>query len=146
MTPMDGERMASTVVEALTAEPVLRERDSAGRTIVRRPRTILWFAIVGLALAGVLCGLYWFNGFRQQAMATYFAHNKPPPAQISAVVAQTQPLPRFAPGSGSITAVRQVTVTPEIGGRVVKIFFEPGATVKAGDPLVQLNHAPAPGD
>jgi multidrug efflux system membrane fusion protein len=143
---MDGERMASTVVEALTAEPVLRERDSAGRTIVRRPRTILWFAIVGLALAGVLYGLYWFNGFRQQAMATYFAHNKPPPAQISAVVAQTQSVPRFAPGIGSITAVHQVTVNPEIGGRVVKIFFEPGATVKAGDPLVQLNDAPDRGD
>jgi len=42
--------------------------------------------------------------------------------------------------------VHQVTINPEIGGRVVKIFFEPGATVKAGDPLVQLNDAPDRGD
>src|SRR5271155_3403119 len=146
MTPMDGERMASTVVEALTAEPVLRERDSAGRTIVRRPRTILWFAIVGLALAGVLYGLYWFNGFRQQAMATYFANNRPPPAQISAVEVETEAVPRFATGIGSVTAVHQVTINPEVGGRVTKIFFEPGTTVKAGDPLVQLNDAPDRGD
>src|SRR5271169_6070492 len=146
MTAMDGERMVSTPVEALTADPVLRERGNTGRTIMRRPRTILWFAIVGLALAGVLYGLYWFNGFRQQAMATYFANNRPPPAQISAVEVEIETVPRFATGIGSVTAVHQVTINPEVGGRVTKIFFEPGATVKAGDPLVQLNDAPDRGD
>jgi multidrug efflux system membrane fusion protein len=143
---MDGERMAGAPVEALTAEPVLRELGNTGRTIMRRPRTILWFAIVGLALAGVLYGLYWFNAFRQQAMATYFANNRPPPAQISAVEVETEAVPRFATGIGSVTAIHQVTINPEVGGRVTKIFFEPGATVKAGDPLVQLNDAPDRGD
>jgi multidrug efflux system membrane fusion protein len=42
--------------------------------------------------------------------------------------------------------VHQVTINPEVGGRVTKIFFEPGAVVKAGDPLVQLNDAPDRGD
>lgn len=143
---MDGEHMVSTPVEALTADPVLRERSNTGRTIKRRPRTIVWFAIVGVLLAAVLYGLYWFNGFRQQAMATYFANNKPPPAQISAVEVETEAVPRFATGIGSVTAVHQVTINPEVGGRVTKIFFEPGATVKAGDPLVQLNDAPDRGD
>ena len=143
---MDGERMAGTPVEALTADPILRERGNTGRTIRRRPRTILWFAIVGLALAGVLYGLYWFNSFRQQAMATYFANNRPPPAQISAVEVETEAVPRFATGIGSVNAVHQVTINPEVGGRVTKIFFEPGASVKAGDPLVQLNDAPDRGD
>ena len=143
---MDGEQMVSTPVEALTADPILRERSNTGRTIRRRPRTILWFAIVGLALAGVLYGLYWFNSFRQQAMATYFANNRPPPAQISAVEVETEAVPRFATGIGSVTAVHQVTINPEVGGRVTKIFFEPGAAVKAGDPLVQLNDAPDRGD
>jgi multidrug efflux system membrane fusion protein len=143
---MDGEQMVSTPVEALTADPVLRERSNTGRTIKRRPRTIVWFAIVGVLLAAVLYGLYWFNGFRQQAMATYFANNKPPPAQISAVEVETEAVPRFATGIGSVTAVHQVTINPEVGGRVTRIFFEPGATVKAGDPLVQLNDAPDRGD
>jgi membrane fusion protein, multidrug efflux system len=53
---------------------------------------------------------------------------------------------RFATGIGSVTAIHQVTINPEVGGRVTKIFFEPGATVKAGDPLVQLNDAPDRGD
>ena len=55
-------------------------------------------------------------------------------------------MPRFATGIGSVTAVHQVMINPEVGGRVTKIFFEAGATVKAGDPLVQLNDAPDRGD
>ena len=112
----------------------------------RGQRLVRWLVIVTLLLVVVLGGLYEFNRFRTQAIANFFAHNKPPPAQISAVVARTQSVPRFAPGIGSITAVHQVTVNPEVGGRVTKIFFEPGQTVKAGDPLVQINDAPDQGD
>ena len=55
-------------------------------------------------------------------------------------------MPRFATGIGSVTAVHQVTINPEVGARVTKIFFEAGAVVKASDPLVQLNDAPERGD
>ena len=143
---MDGERMATSPSEALIADRVLRERGAAGRTTTRPPRTILWLVIVGLLLAGVLYGLYWFNNFRQHAIATFFANNRPPPAQISAVEVKTAAVPRFASGIGSVTAIHQVTINPEVGGRVTKIFFEAGARVSAGDPLVQLNDAPERGD
>jgi len=134
---MDGEQTSS-------AEGLLRDRSNIGR--VGGPRTIRWFVIVGLLLAIVLGGLYGFNRFREQAIATYFATNKPPPAQISAVEVKTETVPRFANGIGSVTAVHQVTINPEVGGRVTKIFFEAGAVVKASDPLVQLNDAPERGD
>jgi membrane fusion protein, multidrug efflux system len=39
-------------------------------------------------------------------------------------------------------AVKQVTVAPEVAGRVTQIMFEAGQTVKAGDPLVQIYDAP----
>ena len=78
--------------------------------------------------------------------SNFFAHNKPPPAQISAATVVVQNLPRFAPGIGSLAAVHQVTINPEVAGRVTKIFFEPGSIVKAGDPLVQINDAPDRGD
>jgi multidrug efflux system membrane fusion protein len=136
---MDGERM-------VPAEGLLRDRGAVGRATSQKPRTFRWLIIVGLLLAGVLGGLYGFNRFREQAIATYFANNKPPPAQVSAVEAKTESVPRFAVGIGSIAAVHQVTINPEVGGRVTKIFFEPGAVVKAGDPLVQLNDAPDRGD
>src|SRR5262249_56457707 len=101
-----------------------------------------WLVSLGLVLAVVPGGFYGFNRFRDHAITNFFANNKPPPAQISAVEVKTEAVPRFAPAIGSLAAVHQVTINPEIGGRVVKIFFEPGATVKAGDPLVQLNDAP----
>src|SRR5215510_12274840 len=143
---MDGERMATAPAEALIRDRTTRGRGDTGRITRRRPRTILWTIIVGLLLAVVLGGLYGFNRFREQAIATYFANNKPPPAQISAVEVKTEAVPRFAAGIGSVAAVHQVTINPEVGGRVTKIFFEPGALGKAGDPLVQLNDAPERGD
>ena len=141
---MDGERMAPA--EALIQDRTLHDRGAVGRTTTRRPKTVRWFVIMGLLLAVVLGGLYGFNRFREHAIATFFANNKPPPAQISAIEVKTEAVPRFAPAIGSLAAVHQVTINPEIGGRVVKIFFEPGTTVKAGDPLVQLNDAPEQGD
>src|SRR5215469_17315074 len=136
---MDGERM-------VPVEGLLRDRSDIGRATTRKARTFRWLLIVGLLLAVVLGGLYGFNRFREQAIATYFANNKPPPAQISAVEVKTETVSRFANGIGSVTAVHQVTINPEVGGRVTKIFFEPGAIVKASDPLVQLNDAPERGD
>jgi len=143
---MDGERMATTPAEALIRDRTLRGRGDTGRTTTRRPRTIRWIIIVGLLLAVVLGGLYEFNRFREQAIATFFANNRPPPAKISAADVTTESVPRFATGIGSVTAIHQVTINPEVGGRVIKIFFEPGAAVKADDPLVQLNDAPDRGD
>ncbi len=143
---MDGEQMANAPGRVLAPDRVLRERDDSGRSAAPRPKTGRWLVIVGLLLVVVLGGLYGFNRFRTQAIANFFAHNKPPPVQISAVTVETRSVPRFAPGIGSITAVHQVTINPEVGGRVTKIFFEPGQKVKAGDPLVQINDGPDRGD
>jgi multidrug efflux system membrane fusion protein len=111
-----------------------------------RAKRTRWFVIVALALALVLGGLYGFNAWRAKMIAGFFANNKPPPAQISAVIAISAPVPHFAPGIGSLAAVHQVTVTPEVGGRVTEIDFESGARVKAGDKIIQINDAPDLGD
>ena len=143
---MDGDSMANIGTNALNAEPSLRERDEREGHATPRPKVARWLIIVGLLLVVLLGGLYGFNRFRSQAISNFFAHNKPPPAQISAATVVVQNLPRFAPGIGSLAAVHQVTINPEVAGRVTKIFFEPGSMVKAGDPLVQINDAPDRGD
>ena len=141
---MDGE------LEALTspggAIDIGHAHGDLARPVSTRPRTLRWMVLVGLLLALVLGGLYGFNRFREQAIAAYFASNKPPPAQIAAVTATTEVVPRFATGIGSLEAVHQVTITPEIGGRIVAIEFTAGAWVKEGDPLVQINDAMERGD
>lgn len=121
-------------------------RAPADATPRPKPKLVRWFLIVGLLLALVLGGLYGFNRFRDQAIKQFFANNKPPPAAVAAVTATAQTVPRSAAGIGSLEAVQQVTVTPEVGGRVTEILFKPGDLVKAGDPLVQLNDAPERAD
>lgn len=143
---MDGELNQITAPRAEAAGAVARETNAPARPAARPPKTLRWLLIVGVLLALVLGGLYGFNRYREHAIANFFAHNKPPPAVVSAVTATTEAVPHFAAGVGSLAAVHQVTVTPEIGGRVTAILFQPGATVKAGDPLVQLNDAPDRGD
>lgn len=148
---MDGDLNTQLTADTRTADPRTADplaRDSIGRPrgAARRPKTVRWLFIVGALLAIVLGGLYGFNRYREHAIASFFANNKPPPAQIAAVTATTEAVPRFATGIGSLAAVHQVTVMPEIGGRVTAILFTAGAAVKAGDPLVQLNDAPDKGD
>jgi membrane fusion protein, multidrug efflux system len=141
---MDGELEALT--SPVGAVDIAHARGDLARPVSTRPRTLRWMVLVGLLLALVLGGLYGFNRFREQAIAAYFASNKPPPAQIAAVTATTEVVPRFATGIGSLEAVHQVTITPEIGGRIVAIEFTAGAWVKEGDPLVQINDAMERGD
>lgn len=143
---MDGELNPLLSAEADAADAVARPRAGVARAPAHRPKTARWLLIVGLLLAAILGGLYGFNRYRAQTIASFFAHNKPPPAQISAVKATSEAVPHFAAGIGSLAAVHQVTITPEIGGRVTAILFKPGAAVNAGDPLVQLNDAPERGD
>src|SRR5437588_8987915 len=132
---MDGELNPLLAPDTESADAIAHRRASTLRAPERRPKTLRWLLIVGVLLALVLGGFYEFNRYRSQAIATFFASNKPPPAAIAAVKATSEAVPRFATGIGSLAAVHQVTITPEIGGRVTDILFTAGAVVKAGDPL-----------
>jgi multidrug efflux system membrane fusion protein len=143
---MDGDLNPILPADTQAADAVAREHTGAVLPTRDRPHTVRWVLIVGVLLALVLGGFYGFNRYRAQAIATFFANNKPPPAQIAAVTAKSEAVPRFAAGIGSLAAVHQVTITPEIGGRVTAVLFTPGATVKDGDPLVQINDGPELGD
>jgi membrane fusion protein, multidrug efflux system len=136
---MDGEITPISVAELAPATTPPHSSPS-------RKLQLRWFIIVALLLTLVLGALYGFNAYRAKAIATFFANNKPPPAQISAVVATSEAVPHFASGIGSLEAVHQVTVTPEVGGRITEIDFDSGARVKAGDKIIQINDAPDQGD
>jgi membrane fusion protein, multidrug efflux system len=60
--------------------------------------------------------------------------------------AERQSVPHSLDAIGTIAAVHQVTVAPQVGGIVTQIFFTPGGTVKAGDPLAQLDDGPEQAD
>jgi len=105
-----------------------------------------WFLIVGVALALLVGAIWGFNAFRAHMIAQFFATNKPPPVNVSIAEAKTEVLPNVLTGVGDLAAVHQVDVTTDVPGRVTEILFQPGARVKAGDPLIQIFDAPDQSD
>lgn len=103
------------------------------------------FGITALVLALIILAFTAYHRFEQAQIAKFMAF-KPPPTPISVAVAEVRPVPKQLTGIGTLQAVRQVTVAPEVGGMITQILFTPGATVAAGDPLVQLNDAPEKAD
>ena len=68
------------------------------------------------------------------------------PVPVTAMVVRAARVPMSLEAIGTLRAVREVMLTPEIAGRVVAIHFEAGARVGAADPLVDLYQAPEEAD
>jgi multidrug efflux system membrane fusion protein len=121
--------------DAIAIRPV---RLSDGRMLRR-------LAIMIVIVGAVLGALYFFKTMRDTAIKNIFSQ-KPPPAVVAMTHAETQTVPRFLTGIGTLAAVHQVTVAAQLGGMVTQILFEPGQAVKIGDPLVQLDDGPEQAD
>src|SRR5260221_10508388 len=102
-------------------------RETVGRAAPTLGKLIWRLAIMAVLLAVVFGGFYAYERFRETMTAQFFANMKPPPVPVVVVAATSQALPQSFGGIGSLVAVHHVTVSPEIGGRVTKIFFEAGA-------------------
>jgi membrane fusion protein (multidrug efflux system) len=62
-----------------------------------------------------------------------------PPETVTAAMAKEQNWETNITATGSVVAVQGVTVASEMAGKIAKIAFESGATVAAGDLLVQYD-------
>ncbi|WP_431859732.1 efflux RND transporter periplasmic adaptor subunit [Azospirillum sp.] len=131
--------------ETSSGHPAAAQDHGAAAPVARRPVSrrglIVRLIVTALILALLGGALYGFNTFRAKAISDFFANNKPPPTPVALAEATVQSIPKYLTAIGTLAASRQVTVAPEVAGRVTQITFESGARVKAGDPLVQLNDA-----
>ncbi len=121
------------------ASPGHTSGGSGERPPARRGALAVRLVITLIVLVLLGGALYGFNSFRAKAIADFFANNKPPPTPVSLAEATVQSVPKYLTAIGTLVAARQVTVAPEVAGRVMQIPFESGASVKTGDPLVQMN-------
>lgn len=64
------------------------------------------------------------------------------PVKVALATAQRGTVAHVFSGIGELEAARQLQLAAEVGGRITRIAFESGQTVKAGQLLVQLNDAP----
>lgn len=104
------------------------------------PRKLLLFfggLLSCLLLIAVPLGILKITQFK--AMAATGAAMVMPATTVTAAPAQQDTWGESLSAPGSLEAVQGVTVSAETPGKVVKIGFEPGAAVAAGDLLVQLD-------
>ncbi|MES2607060.1 MAG: efflux RND transporter periplasmic adaptor subunit [Pseudomonadota bacterium] len=89
-------------------------------------------AVIGL---GVIIAGY---GFIQDASVPTFRTEK---AKLTIGTVSSGIFEDFIPVRGTVTPLKSVLMDAVEGGRVEKIFVENGATVKAGDPIVELSNS-----
>jgi membrane fusion protein, multidrug efflux system len=130
----------------IVTEPKISGKPIMEPPIKRPVRMLLWFIIVGSLLAALVGGFVWFNSFRGQMIAQFFANNRPPPTPVAIAEAKSEVIPNLLTAVGDLAAVHQVNVTSDVSGRITDIMFTAGSDVKAGSPLVQLFDAPEQGD
>ncbi|MFB0614005.1 efflux RND transporter periplasmic adaptor subunit [Aurantiacibacter poecillastricola] len=103
-----------------------------------RRTLILTFLILAIILAGL---------FAWRASRTGSAEAPPPQAtQVAAMIVEPRDAPVSLEGVGSLSAVREVMLAPEVSGRVSAIRFDAGEYVSEGELLVQLYDAPLRAD
>lgn len=95
--------------------------------------------IMIIALVIIFGGIFGFGVVRSIFMKKYFASFSPPPATISTAKARTIAWRPAINAVGSIVAINGAEIEPKVSGKVVKIGFESGQMVKAGDFIIQLD-------
>lgn len=104
-----------------------------------RQRPVVIAAIAVVVLFGLLFA--W-----RAALMAQPAPAQPPPASVVATEVTPVDVPASLDAVGSMRAVREVMLSPEVAGRVIAIRFAGGDSVRAGAPLVQLYDAPERAD
>lgn len=82
--------------------------------------------------------LFLASGGSDKARASIVA----PQIPIVSGIAQKKDVPQFVRGIGTVQAYNAVTVKSRVDGEIVKISFNEGQDVKAGDPLFQIDPRP----
>jgi multidrug efflux system membrane fusion protein len=114
-----------------------------GKFLLRALTVLLGLLIAVALLAGAYYGL---ARWKQSREAVASGSSSPPATPVAASKAVRGPLPTSLEAIGSLKAVRQVAIAPEVGGTIAAIHFESGGKINKGDPIIQLNDAPDKGD
>ncbi len=97
-------------------------------------KTIFIVAVGLVVVVGVLAGSKYLQ---IRAMVEQGKLFTPPPEVVTSATVMAETWESYLTAVGSVDAVQGVTVTAEMTGKVVRIAFESGNLVSAGDLLVQ---------
>jgi membrane fusion protein (multidrug efflux system) len=97
----------------------------------------LLLALIGVVL--VVAGLVYAKLGQFQAMEEAAEQMVMPPETVTAMTVEPDRWEALIRAPATVGPVQGVTVSAEVGGRVTRIAFESGASVEAGDVLIELD-------
>lgn len=101
-------------------------------------KQILLTAVALLLVIGLLAGV---KALQIKKLVAQKEAMSPPPEVVTTFAARQESWETVIGAVGSLVAVQGVEVTAELPGKVVRLAFEPGSRVKAGDLLLQQDTA-----
>src|SRR5262249_42187587 len=93
-----------------------------------------------LGVVGLLVGLLRARAKHEGPAQPKMDANRPVPVLTAAV--DRRDVPIWLEGLGTVTAWQQVTVRPQVDGRLDRVYFTEGQHVKKGDLLAQIDPRP----
>ena len=100
------------------------------------------WAIIGVLLAIAAAGYFFLDqAERDKARAAATAPSSPG-IPVTVGMPEKRDVPVYVRGIGTVQAYKMVTVKSRVDGQIVKVSFEEGQEVKAGDPLFQIDPRP----
>lgn len=106
-------------------------------------RTVSKFGAAALLIGLVVAGYVVINQMdRDKARAAAAAANGRPAVPVTVAIAETRDVPVVIRGLGNVQAYKTVAIRSRVEGQIVKISFEEGHDVKAGDQLFQIDPRP----
>lgn len=115
--------------------------DSSPRSVPRLSRRWLLFGVL-LVLAGALAWWFWPHGKPQAPVGRAGFGNFGGPVPVRVATAVQGDFPVYYKALGTVTALNTVNVRSRVAGELVKVLFEEGQRVKAGDLLAVIDPRP----
>jgi multidrug efflux system membrane fusion protein len=97
------------------------------------------FAVVVILAAA---GIFLFRDRSQPQSARPKAGSSPPPLVVATVAVQQGDIGIYVNALGVVTPLNTVSVKSRVDGQFVKVNYQEGQMIRAGDPLVEIDTAP----
>lgn len=99
-------------------------------------------AVAVTAVLAIAAAAYVFIDQASHDKARAAATAVPSSIPVTVGTAGKMDMPVYVRGLGTVQAYKMVTVKSRVDGQIMKVTFEEGQTVKAGDPLFQIDPRP----
>ena len=111
-----------------------------GRRIRSSQLASMLLVLLGLALLGALG---WFLAHRNAAgQVGRAARFRAAATAVGFATASRQDVPIYVDALGAVTPLATAVVQAQVSGVMTKVYYREGQTVKAGDPLIQIDPRP----